>query len=57
MLPLNTAARTIRTGLYGGLGFGLAQDALGLARGRRLGYIDFLLGRSRDTLEVQESEA
>ena len=56
ILPLDTAARTIRTGLYGGLAFGLAQDALGLARGRRLGYVDFLLGRSRDTLEVQDAE-
>ena len=54
ILPLNTAARTIRTGLYGGIAFGLAQDALGLARGRRLAYVDFLLGRSRDTSEIQE---
>ena len=54
VLPLNTAARTIRTGLYGGLVFGLAQDALGLARGRRLGYVDYLLGRSRDTAEMQD---
>ncbi|CAD6577444.1 MAG: hypothetical protein ASARMPREDX12_008350 [Alectoria sarmentosa] len=56
ILPLDTAARTIRTGLYGGLAFGLAQDALGLARGRRLGYVDLLLGRSRDTLEMREAE-
>lgn len=58
VLPLNTAARTIRTGLYGGLAFGLAQDALGLARGRRLNYVDFLLGRRRDTsaLEILDSE-
>lgn len=54
VLPLNTAARTIRTGLYGGLAFGLAQDALGLARGRRLGYVDFLLGRRRDASKIQE---
>lgn len=54
ILPLNTAARTIRIGLYGGLAFGLAQDALGLARGRRLGYVDFFLGRNRDTSELQE---
>ena len=54
ILPLNTAARTIRTGLYGGLAFGLAQDALGLARGRRLAYVDFLLGRSRDISDIQE---
>ena len=56
ILPPNTAIRTLRTGLYGGLAFGLAQDALGLARGRRLGYVDFLFGRSRDTLEMREAE-
>ena len=50
VLPLNAAASTIRRGLYGGLAFGLAQDALGLARGRRLGYVDFLLGRNQDAL-------
>lgn len=43
-----TIARTARAGLYGGLGFGLAQDALALARGRRVTYIDALLGRRRD---------
>lgn len=56
ILPLNTAARTIRTGLYGGLAFGFVQDALGLARGRRLGYVDFLLGRRRDTSGMQNVE-
>ena len=50
ILPLNAAASTIRRGLFGGLAFGLAQDALGLARGRRLGYVDFLLGRKQDAL-------
>ena len=50
ILPLNAAAATIRRGLYGGLAFGLAQDALGLARGRRLDYVDFLLGRNQDAL-------
>lgn len=42
-----TAARTARTGLYGGLAFGLIQDAISLARGRHLAYVDFLLGRNR----------
>ena len=56
VLPLNTAARTIRTGLYGGLVFGLAQDALGVARGRRLGYVDYFLGSSRNTAEMQGVE-
>ena len=35
--------RTAKTGLYGGLAFGLVQDLLGLLRGRRIGYIDFVL--------------
>ena len=46
--PLHTAARTSKVGLIGGLSYGLVQDALGLARGRRLGYVDFLLGRRHD---------
>lgn len=45
--PLLTALRTLRLGLYTGLGFGLVQDALSLARGRRLDYVDFFLGRDR----------
>ncbi|KAM0126761.1 hypothetical protein ACHAP3_009130 [Botrytis cinerea] len=42
--PIITAARTARTGLAFGIGYGLLQDAVGYARGRRLGYIDFLTG-------------
>ena len=42
--PLVTAARTAKIGLLSGLAFGLAQDALGLAKGRRPFYIDFLTG-------------
>ncbi|KAL6714109.1 hypothetical protein ACLMJK_008603 [Lecanora helva] len=49
--PLPTAGRTIKAGLYGGLAFGLAQDALGLARGRRLGCVDFLLGNKDQMME------
>ena len=45
--PLVTAARTARMGFWGGLAFGLAQDAVGLLRGRRIGYVDFLRGRMR----------
>lgn len=47
--PLLTAARTCRVGLYSGLAFGLAQDLLGLARGRRLGYVDFLQSKLNPT--------
>ena len=42
--PLPTAARTAKTGLKFGLAFGLIQDAAGLLRGRRPGYVRFLLG-------------
>ncbi|MCJ1365701.1 hypothetical protein MMC16_004826 [Acarospora aff. strigata] len=45
--PIITAARTAKTGLLVGLAFGLVQDGLALARGRRLAYIDFLLGTNR----------
>ena len=43
-LPLTTAARTTKMGLLVGVGYGLAQDALSLVRGRRLDYVDWLLG-------------
>ncbi len=46
--PLPTAGRTIAAGLYGGVAFGLLQDALGLARGRKLQYIDSVTGRGND---------
>ena len=52
--PWPTAARTAKSGLKGGLAFGLAQDALGLARGRRLGYVDFILGRPRRDLATSD---
>lgn len=45
--PLITAARTAKVGLLSGLTFGLVQDALSLARGHRLAYVDFVLGRNR----------
>lgn len=46
-VPLVTAARIVKVGLLSSLAFGLLQDALGLARGRRVGYVDLFLGRSR----------
>ena len=50
-----TTTRTAKTGLYGGLAFGFIQDALGLARGRHLRYVDFI----KDVLgsRVDSSEA
>lgn len=45
--PLITAARTAKVGLISGLAFGLVQDALSLAKGRRLAYVDFVLRRNR----------
>ncbi|KAI9755785.1 MAG: hypothetical protein M4579_004148 [Chaenotheca gracillima] len=47
-LPLPVAARTARLGLVVGLGYGLLQDALAVARGRNPEYVDFLLGKSAD---------
>ena len=48
---MSTAARTAKMGLYTGLAYGLLQDLTGLARGRRLAYVDFLTGRKPDTVE------
>ena len=45
--PMVVAARTARVGLLGGLGFGVLQDGVGWARGRRVGWVDFLVGRGR----------
>ncbi|KAL8730972.1 MAG: hypothetical protein Q9181_004485 [Wetmoreana brouardii] len=49
-----TAARTARAGLYTGLAYGLLQDAMALARGRRLNYIDFLMGKNKNGIVVAE---
>ncbi|KAK0115508.1 hypothetical protein ONS95_000214 [Cadophora gregata] len=40
--PITTAARTAKTSLAIGLAYGLAQDAVGAARGRPLGWVDFI---------------
>ncbi|KAK1998077.1 hypothetical protein LX36DRAFT_577070 [Colletotrichum falcatum] len=42
---LPTAARTARYGLLFGLAYGGMQDAVGLARGRSIGYVDFIRRR------------
>lgn len=55
--PLATAARTAKLGAKAGLAFGLLQDAVGVARGRRIGYIEFLKtiggGREREEKGLQ----
>ncbi|KAK4991022.1 hypothetical protein LTR50_002100 [Elasticomyces elasticus] len=40
--PLPTAARTATSGLKFALVYGLLQDAVGILRGRRIAYVDFL---------------
>ncbi|KFH43066.1 hypothetical protein ACRE_061720 [Hapsidospora chrysogenum ATCC 11550] len=42
---ITTAARTARSGFLFGLAYGGVQDILGLARGRPIGYIDFVRRR------------
>ncbi|KAI1062855.1 hypothetical protein LB507_005620 [Fusarium sp. FIESC RH6] len=51
-LSLTTAARTARYGLMFGLAYGGIQDLVGLARGRPIGYVEFL--RRRGTKKVQD---
>jgi hypothetical protein len=40
--PVQTAARTATMGLKFGLAFGVMQDVLSVARGRRVGYVEFV---------------
>lgn len=42
---LPTAARTARYGLLFGLVYGGLQDAVGFARGRPIGYVEFVRRR------------
>ncbi|KZL73586.1 hypothetical protein CT0861_02924 [Colletotrichum tofieldiae] len=56
---LPTAARTVRYGLLFGLVYGGMQDVVGLARGRPIGYVDFVrrrLGSSKATKLDQPQE-
>ena len=43
--PLTTVARTTKQALGFGLVFGGLQDALALARGQPVGYVDFVRRR------------
>jgi hypothetical protein len=51
--PLPTAVRVMKMGAKAGLGFGLVQDAVGLLRGRKLGYVEFV---KRHTFGTDEGE-
>lgn len=52
--PLQTAAKTARSGLAIGLAYGLAQDALAVIKGRRPGYVQFIMrgGRRAPDAEI-----
>ncbi|KAH6711285.1 hypothetical protein DL95DRAFT_388844 [Leptodontidium sp. 2 PMI_412] len=54
--PITTAARTAKTSLAIGLAYGLAQDAVGAARGRPLGWVDFIRrgGRRKDAADTSQ---
>ena len=54
--PAATTVRTGRLGLKIGLSYGLAQDALGYARGREITYIEYgkrLFGLGKEQQEVE----
>jgi hypothetical protein len=52
--PVTAAARTAKTGLAFGLVYGLTQDVVGAMRGRRPGYVEFILrGGKRKTDPIQ----
>ncbi|KAL2063625.1 hypothetical protein VTL71DRAFT_5430 [Oculimacula yallundae] len=54
--PITTAARTAKTSLAIGLAYGLAQDAVGAARGRPLGWVDFIRrgGRRKEAADISQ---
>jgi hypothetical protein len=54
--PLTTAARTAKSGLAVGLVYGLVQDALGAAKGRRPGYVDFILRKGRRKADIDRNQ-
>ncbi|CAI6094274.1 hypothetical protein V2G26_004772 [Clonostachys chloroleuca] len=57
---VSTAARTAKSGLLFGIVYGGIQDLLGLARGRPIGYVDFVrrrLGRGHTTSALDDRDA
>ncbi|KAG4412103.1 hypothetical protein IFR04_014752 [Cadophora malorum] len=57
--PITTAARTAKTSLAIGLAYGLAQDAIGAARGRPLGWVEFIRrgGRRKEATATADSQS
>lgn len=57
--PITTAARTAKTSLAIGLAYGLAQDAIGAARGRPLGWVEFIRrgGRRKEATAAADSQS
>ena len=53
--PITTAARTAKSGLAIGLAYGLAQDAVGAARGRIPGYVEFIQRHTRRKADIEQS--
>jgi hypothetical protein len=53
--PITTAARTAKSGLAIGLLYGLAQDAVGAARGRIPGYVDFIQRKGRRKADIEQT--
>lgn len=53
--PISTAAKTAKTGLAIGLAFGFAQDVMNAAKGRRPGYMDFVLRGGRRKVETEQN--
>ena len=49
------AVRTAKQALAIGLAYGFTQDALGYMRGRKLGYVDFLLRSRRGNAKLEGS--
>ncbi|PMD20754.1 hypothetical protein NA56DRAFT_671056 [Hyaloscypha hepaticicola] len=54
--PITTAARTAKSGLAIGFAYGLAQDAIGAAKGRRPGYVDFILRGGKRKAAIEQNE-
>lgn len=53
------AARTTKTALVVGLAYGGLQDVAGIARGRPIGYVEFLkrrVGGFKNTAEEDQKE-